>query len=319
MLDLAVEAHELARAKTGTEIPGVVVEKEGLPYATVTIVRVETEEAERMMQKPRGTYITIDSPAIRDNNRRVHRQIVELLGQKLKLLLQNLRLPEEASVLIVGLGNWHATPDALGPRTIDYTLVTRHLHRYAPQELRGGLREVSALAPGVLGITGIETAEIIRGVVEKVRPDLVITVDALAARNVERITTSIQLADTGISPGSGIGNDRTGINRETVGIPVIAIGVPTVVHAAFIAGDAMERLWQELNKNPNLHKVYKFLHPELVQSVTDSLLAPFGGRLMVTPKEIDELTQNIARILAGGITTALHPGIPAEEFSLYLG
>ncbi|MEW6771713.1 MAG: GPR endopeptidase [Bacillota bacterium] len=319
MLDLAVEAHELVRAKTGTEIPGVIVERENFPYATVTTVRVETEEAEKIMQKPRGSYITIDAPAMRENNRKVHQQVVELLARKLALLLQNLQLPEEASVLVVGLGNWHATPDALGPRTVDYTLVTRHLHRYAPQELRGGMREVSALAPGVLGITGIETAEIIRGVVEKIKPHLIITVDALAARNVERITTSIQLADTGISPGSGIGNDRTGINRSTMGIPVIAIGVPTVVHAAFIAQDAMERLWQELNKNPNLRQVYKFLHPELVQNVTDNLLAPFGGRLMVTPKEIDELILNIARVLAGGIGAALHPGIPAEEFSLYLG
>ncbi|MEW6572708.1 MAG: GPR endopeptidase [Bacillota bacterium] len=319
MLDLAVEAHELARARTGAEIPGVVVEKENFPYATVTTVRVETEEAEGIMQKPRGTYITIDAPPLRDNDRRTHQEIVGLLAQKLKLLLQNLNLPEDASVLIVGLGNWHATPDALGPRTIDYTLVTRHLHRYAPQELHGGLREVSALAPGVLGITGIETAEIIRGVIEKIQPRLIITVDALAARNVERITSSIQLADTGIDPGSGIGNDRVGINVRTMGIPVIAIGVPTVVHAAFIASDAIEKLWRELNKNPNMQRVYKTLHPELVKSVVDELLEPFGGRLMVTPKEVDSLIQTTARIIAGGIASALHPGIPAEEFSLYLG
>lgn len=318
MLDLAVEAHDLARARTGSEIPGVTVERESLPYATVTTIRVETEEAAGIMQKPRGTYITIESPVLRDNNRQAHKSIVELLGQKFKLLLENLKLPEEASVLVVGLGNWHATPDALGPRTIDYTLVTRHLHRYGPQELRGRMREVSAIAPGVLGITGIETAEIIRGVVEKIQPALIITVDALAARNVERIATSIQLADTGITPGSGIGNDRTGINYETMGVPVIAIGVPTVVHAAFIANDAMERLWEELNKNPNLQRVYKFLHPELTQRVVDSLLAPFGGRLMVTPREIDNLIQNTAKIIAGGISTALHPAIPPEEFSLYL-
>lgn len=319
MLDLAVEAHELARARTGTEIPGVAVEKENFPYATVTTVRVETEEAESIMQKPRGTYITIDAPPLHDNDRRTHQQLVELIAQKLKLLLQNLNLPEDASVLVVGLGNWHATPDALGPRTIDYTLVTRHLHRYAPQELHGGLREVSALAPGVLGITGIETAEIIRGVVEKIQPHLIITVDALAARNVERITSSIQLADTGIDPGSGIGTDRTGINVRSMGIPVIAIGVPTVVHAAFIAGDAIEKLWRELNKNPNMQRVYKTLHPDLVKSVVDQLLEPFGGRLMVTPKEVDTLIQTTARIIAGGIASALHPGITAEEFSLYLG
>ena len=182
MLDLAVEAHELARARAGAEIPGVTVERENLSYATVTTVRVETAEAEKIMQKPRGTYITVEAPALRDNNRRAHKPLVELLSQRLGLLLQKLGLPEGASVLVVGLGNWHATPDALGPRTVDYTLVTRHLHRYAPEEVSGRLREVCAIAPGVLGITGIETAEIIRGVVEKTRPALIITVDALAAR-----------------------------------------------------------------------------------------------------------------------------------------
>ncbi|ACX51298.1 spore protease [Ammonifex degensii KC4] len=316
MLDLAVEAHDLARARTGKEIPGVRVEKEEHPYALVTTVQVETEEAERLMQKPKGTYITIESSALLENNRQIHQELIKLLGEKLSLLLKD--LPETASALIVGLGNWHATPDALGPRTVDYTLVTRHLFHYAPQELRGGLREVSALAPGVLGTTGIETAEIIRGVVEKIKPDVVITIDALAARSVARIATSIQLADTGISPGSGIGNDRAGINRETMGVPVIAVGVPTVVHAAFIAQDAMERLWQELNQHPRLREVYKYLHPELVQRVIDQLLAPFGGRLMVTPKEIDTLVQNTARILAGGLAVALHPGMNPEEAYLYL-
>jgi spore protease len=318
-LDLAVEAHDLARAKTGAEIPGVRVEKETFSHATVTVVRVETAEAEQIMQKPRGTYITIDAPGLRQNDRTVHQEIVKLIGDKVGLLIQDLRLPKEMSVLIIGLGNWHATPDALGPRTVDYTLVTRHLFRYAPQEVGQGIREVSALAPGVLGVTGIESAEIIRGVVEKVQPHLIITVDALAARNVERITTSVQLANTGISPGSGVGNDRTGINRETMGIPVIAVGVPTVVHAAFIAGDAMERLWQELNKNPNMQKVYKVLHPDLVQNVVDDLLKPHGGQLMVTPREIDTLIQNTSRIVAGGIAAALHPGIPPEDYSLYLG
>jgi len=318
-LDLAVEAHELVRAKTGTEIPGVRVEKENFPHATVTVVRVETEEAEKIMKKPRGTYITIDAPGLRRNDRTVHQEIVKLIGNKINLLIQDLRLPGEISVLVIGLGNWHATPDALGPRAVDYTLVTRHLYRYAPQELNQGMREVSAFAPGVLGVTGIESAEIIRGVVEKVQPHLIITVDALAARNVERITTSVQVADTGISPGSGVGNDRTGINQETMGVPVIAIGVPTVVHAAFIAHDAIDRLWQELNKNPNMQRVYKVLHPELVQNVVNDLLKPFEGQLMVTPREIDTLIQNTARIVAGGIATALHPGIPPEDYSLYLG
>lgn len=314
-LDLAIEAREIVQGQTGREIPGVKVDKETTDYVTVTTVNIFEKSAEEIMGKPRGTYITLESPAIRQRSPEVQKELVDILSNKLHKLLN---LNGENNVLIVGLGNWHATPDSLGPMVIDYTPVTRHVHKYAPDKLIQGMRPVSAIAPGVLGVTGIETAEIIRGVVEKIRPDLIIAIDSLAARNIERISTTIQIADTGINPGSGIGNKRMGINQETMGVPVIAIGVPTVVHAATIAGETCQRFYSALAAHPNMSKVYKRFPHELMQEVIKKLLEPFGGNLMVTPKEIDELIQYTAKTIAGGISAALHPEVTPEQYSIYL-
>lgn len=314
-VDLAVEAHDIVRGETGREIPGVIVDREKYENSSVTIVKVVEESAEQLMGKPRGNYITIEAPALRDKNRMAQQEVAEVLAQKLASLFN---LPENANVLLVGLGNWHATPDALGPRVIDHSMVTRHLYKYAPEELRGGMRSVSALAPGVLGITGIETAEIIKGVVEKIQPELIIVVDSLAAGSVDRIATTIQIADTGISPGSGIGNKRAGINKDSMGVPVIAIGIPTVVHAAVIAQVTVEQFLEQLKTSPMLYQIYKNLRPDFTQQVINEVLQPFAGNLMVTPKEIDALILNTSKIVAGGISMALHPSIGAEEYNMYL-
>lgn len=314
-LDLAVEAHEIVRGQTGQEIPGVAMDKENYANATVTVVKILEKSAEPIMGKPRGTYITIEAPSLRENNREAHQDVVEILAKQLSKLFQ---VPENGNVLLVGLGNWNATPDALGPKVVENSIVTRHLYKYAPEEIRGGMRSVSALAPGVLGLTGIETAEIIKGVVEKINPELIICVDSLASRSVERIATTIQIADTGISPGSGIGNKRSGINLASMGVPVIAIGIPTVVHAAVIAQDALEQLVGKMTDNPEINKYYRGLNPDTFNGIINDILAPFSGGLTVTPKEIDSLIQNTAKIVAGGISTALHPAISAEEYSMYL-
>ncbi|MHB8170020.1 MAG: GPR endopeptidase [Thermincolia bacterium] len=314
-LDIALEAHEIIRGETGAEIPGVRKDEEKFENATVTTVTVVTPEAEQIMGKPIGSYITIEAPGIRRNNRDIQREISQILAKK---LVDVLNLKEHTTILLVGLGNWNATPDALGPTVIDHTMVTRHIHKYAPEELRGGLRSVCALAPGVLGITGIETAEIIRGVVDRVKPDLVIAIDALAATNVERICSTIQISTTGINPGSGVGNRRTGINIETMGVPVYAIGVPTVVHAGVIANAVVEGLVNELQTSPTLYQIYKGLNPQAVQGIITNVMAPFAGNLMVTPKEIDELIENTSEIIAAGLSQALHPGIGPEECMLYL-
>ncbi len=310
-LDLAVEAREVVRGKTGQEIPGAQVSTEKYDQAEVTIVHIMDEKAATIMGKPIGKYITIEAPAIRENNGRAHKDITEVLSQQLTKLF---KISMESNVLVVGLGNWNATPDALGPKVVEQTLVTRHLFNYAPQELQGGMRPVSALAPGVLGTTGIETAEIIKGAVDRIKPDLVIAIDSLAARNVTRIATTIQMADTGVNPGSGIGNQRMGINQETLGCPVIAIGVPTVVNAAFICKDALDSY---LKQTGNYVTQQEQMDPNVKQAI-ENVLNPFGGDLTVTPKEVDILIDTTAQIVSGGISMSLHPGISSEDYAFYL-
>jgi len=314
-IDMAVEAHDIVRGDTGQEISGVKMDREHTEQAEVTIIRIEDPAAEQVMGKPRGTYITIDAPIIREPDKSAHKEIARTLAKHLGTLL---KLGPNDNVLIVGLGNWNATPDALGPRVVQYSLVTRHLHQYAPKEITEGLRPVSALAPGVLGTTGIETAEIIKGVVEKTKPSLVIAIDALAAQSVERIAASIQLADTGISPGSGVGNKRQGINQESMGVPVIAIGVPTVVNAATIAHSTLDQFLQQMAGNPVIQNSVKDFNPITMQQLIQEVLKPYTGDLMVTPKEIDDLIDNISKIIAKGISQALHPAIDPDEFEAFL-
>ena len=307
-LDLALEMHDLLRGATRQEVPGVREDKESHPNATVTTITITTPQGAQLMGRPVGTYITIDSPGLRFFDPQIQTEISSLIAQK---LLSLLRLNEKSTILLVGLGNWNATPDALGPKIIDQCVVTRHLFQYSPEALAPGMRPVCAISPGVLGITGIETAEILRGVVEKVRPDVMIVIDALSAKSVDRIGSTIQIADTGISPGSGVGNQRQGINLETMGVPVIAIGCPTVVHAAVIMNDAMERLLQEM-------KLLQGLRPPAMDFVIKEVLTPIEGNLTVTPKEVDSLIQNLSRTIAGGINQALHPQVNPDNFALYL-
>lgn len=314
-LDLALESHELIRGEAGEEISGVKMDVQEYPKAKVTTITIENDQGAEEMGKPIGTYITIEAPELRENNYLVHKDITEILSEQLNMLM---KLQEESSILLVGLGNWNATPDALGPEVIDKSLVTRHLFQYSPKDLKGQLRKVSAIAPGVLGITGIETAEIIRGIVEHVKPDLVIAIDSLAAGSLDRIATSIQISDTGIQPGSGVGNRRKGINQETLGCKVIAIGVPTVVNAAIIANSCLDALLEQLKTSPTLYQLYKGLSPEALAKILEEVLYPFNENLMVTPKEIDTLIDGTARIIAGALGLSLHPGIDKENYEMYI-
>lgn len=315
VLDLAVEAHDIIRGETGQEIKGVLQKVDEYEHARVTTITIKEPMAEQIMGKPMGTYITIDAPEIKNNGKLVAKEISQNFAEKLGSMLN---LQENDSVLIVGLGNWHATPDALGPTVIDKVLVTRHLHEYAPEELKGGLRPVSAIAPGVLGITGIETAEIIKGVVEKSQPNLIIVIDSLAAASVERIASTIQMSDTGIRPGSGLGNKRAGINQESMGIRVIAIGVPTVVHAGIIASEALNSFINEIEDSSTVKSLTKDLNPIVMDQIMNKVMEPYSGNLVVTPKEIDDLIKNTAVIIADGINQALHPAVSPEDFAMYL-
>jgi spore protease len=311
-LDLAVEAHSLLRGDTGQEIHGVKEDVKKLDYASVTTIQILNDEGAKKMGKAPGYYITIEAPSLRENNPELHQKIADLFGKELENMLYNLGIKDNEQVLIIGLGNWDATPDALGPKVASKVLVTRHLYTYSPKSLQSGLRPLSALSPGVLGITGIETAEIVRGVIDNIKPKAVIAVDALAAMNLNRISSTIQIADTGIYPGSGIGNKRMAITKENLGVPVIAVGIPTVVHAAVVVSASLQHLVESQPIQQTL------LNDNTIQHTIQTVLQPFHGNLTVTPKEIDELIENNARILASGLNQALHPAIGPEEGSIFM-
>lgn len=313
--DLALEVHGHATTRTPAGLPGVRVHEERQGAATITRVEIVSEQGAEAMGKPVGNYITIDCPALRHGGRDVAHAVAALLERQVGLLAH---LTAATEVLVVGLGNRNATPDALGPKVVDALLVTRHLREYVPPELKGQLRGVAALAPGVLGVTGLETGEVVAGVIEQVRPGLVICIDALAARSVARIGTTVQLSDTGIHPGAGIGNQRPALNQASLGVPVIAIGVPTVVHAVTIAHDAVDLLLQELRGRSDLADRLLLMHDQEKRQLIAGLLEPHVGDLVVTPKEIDDLVDDMSRIIAGALNAVLHAGIGTETLERYL-
>lgn len=304
--DLALEANELAVQRTGGRIPGVLSQQEQKGNAQISRVTVQTVEAGRVLGKQPGYYVTIESTALRGRDKDELEEVAKTIAGEIRGFLRQLGIGEQVPALVVGLGNWNATPDALGPKVVELVLVTRHLWQHSPPEKRGGLRPVCAVSPGVLGITGLETGEIVAGIVEKVHPGFLLVIDALASRRTERLGAVVQLADTGIQPGSGIGNRRLGITPSSLGLPVIAMGVPTVVEASTIIHDALEQLG-----GAGGHAAFRTgaLRQVLPQYVRD---------LIVTPKEIDVLIQDLSRVLAGAINIALHPGVTPEEVFRYL-
>lgn len=311
--DLALEAHEvLTRTE---EIPGVNVEKEGDEDITINRVSITTEQAAARMGKAVGNYITLEVPGLRKKNTELQDKVVQVLYKELQKMFN---LNENQTVLVIGLGNWNVTPDALGPRVIQELFVTRHIFEMKPELLGDGYRPVCAMSPGVLGITGIETGEIIRGVAEQVRPDVIVAIDALAAQRLERLNTTIQVADTGVVPGSGVGNRRLGINSQSMGgIPVFSIGVPTVVDATTIAGDSLDHIAAGLKKESPQGNVFAGIVQKMdwqeKKEVIREVLNPYTGDLIVTPKEIDTLIDDISLVLAGSLDAAFHSQIAAEE------
>ncbi len=310
--DLAVEAHEVISAQG--EIPGVRTEKEGDEDITIHRVAVTTEQGAAKMGKPMGNYITLEIPGLRKKNTALQDKVVQVFYKELQRMLN---LNGQKSVMVIGLGNWNVTPDALGPRVVQELFVTRHIFKLKPEILGDGYRSVCAISPGVLGITGIETGEIIRGIAEHVKPDIIIAVDALAAHRMSRLHTTIQVSDTGIVPGSGVGNRRLGINRQTMGVPVYAIGVPTVVDAVTIAGDSMDKMAEAMKTESPQGNVFagivRKMKWEEKRNIIKEVLEPFAGDLIVTPKEIDTLIEDISLVIAAGLDAAFHPQIAREE------
>ncbi len=310
--DLAMEARELAMERSGgTEPTGINTQTEKQGETLITRVKIETEEAGRTIGKQPGFYVTLEAPGLRTHDRDQWEEIAFLMAKELEEYIAHFKLGDNDPCLVVGLGNWAATPDALGPKVVEHILVTRHLQETAPPEKKGGLRPVCAIAPGVMGTTGMETGEIIMGVVQRTRPKFVVVIDALASRSTQRMGATIQLADTGIHPGSGLGSRRIGITPQTLGIPVIAIGVPTVVEATTIVQDALSEMTKMA---PTLVSPKAVNQRDLIERV----LSPYLNSLIVTPKEIDVMIDDLSRVISGALNIALHPAVSPEEVFRYL-
>lgn len=278
--DLALESQEKIK-KDHMKIPGVSVHEEYDREREIrtTWVCIENEHGARMLEKPVGSYLTIEAPRLAVPDEGSHREVSEVLAQHLKKLLPR---GKEKSFLVIGLGNEEITPDALGPLVVRNLRITRHVIReYGQLGIGTDYQAVSALIPGVMAQTGMETLEIIKGVLDETKPDAVIVIDALAARSTRRLNCTIQISDAGIAPGSGVGNHRRGINEQTLGVPVIAIGVPTVVDAATIVYDAMEELLESLEE------------AEIGEFMAE-LITPALRSMFVTPKDVDETVKRLS-------------------------
>lgn len=292
--DLALEARESIE-RTEEEIRGVRVEEETKEDIQVHITKVviETKNGARAMNKPMGNYITLEAPAMQEADEGYHREISEELARQVRSLIPD--ADREQSVLVVGLGNREVTADALGPGVVDNLFITRHIVREYGKAAynKERMNVVSSIVPGVMAATGMETAEIVRGVISQTEPDLVIVVDALAARSTKRLNRTIQITDTGIHPGSGVGNHRNGLTEESLGVPVIAIGVPTVVDAGTIVSDALEKLVQESGEG------VENLKTDCLHAMTEL------NNMYVTGKDIDEVIKRLSFTISEALNIAL--------------
>ncbi len=299
--DLALEVHEFL-TESAEELSGILIDQKTEQNIEISKVKIETKEAAKTMGKPMGNYITLEFKNLDISAGTDYENLCHALSDALSSLLH---LKKGALTLVVGLGNQNVTPDALGPAVVEGLIVTRHLFTYMPEQMDDSLSPVCAVAPGVLGMTGMETEEIIRGIVKSVKPDCLIAVDALAARSIHRILSTIQICDTGIAPGAGVGNNRKALNQETLGIPVIALGVPTVVDAPTITADALQAAGlSDDAENSRAH--------------LRTLLPDALNNFVVTPKEIDIIGARVAKILANGINFSLHKNITFEDISAFI-
>lgn len=322
--DLAAEARELyfetaAEAERAEEIKGVKTEiKKDGEDITITKVFVDKKDGEKILKKKAGAYVTLEFPKDFAGYNNLTQRLTKLCAAEIKNLIG--KKPPK-NTLVIGLGNRNITADALGPKTIEGVLATRHLIKYMPEEIDGRISSVSAVSPGVLGLTGIETGEIVFGICEKTKPDLVIAVDALCARKVQRINSTIQISDTGIVPGAGVGNRRMEISRKSLNIPVIAVGIPTVVDAATVASDTFDVILSSLlnnaKENLSLYKILKAVKNEDNEGLISETLYASADNFIVTPKETDEAICRLSKIISDGINLALHNGISLCELESF--
>lgn len=291
--DLAVEAHQLWREGAGdaSSLPGVRAEeeeREGFPVTTVTITSPEAAQA---LGKPQGTYVTLELDGLLRREEGAFQRAVGAVADSLRPLL-----PEDGPALVVGLGNRAVTPDLIGPLAVDHLLVTRHLVEQVPEHF-GHLRPVAAAAPGVLASTGMESSLVAQALVQRLKPSCVVAVDALASRSLDRLCRTVQLSDAGVVPGSGVGNHRAALDRESLGAPVFTVGVPTVVDGATLALDLLERAGRPGLERGDL---------------------PAGEDFFVTPREVDQRVADLGRVLGYAVSMALNPSLSVDDLTMLL-
>ena len=291
--------------KVEDKIDGIESEKEEINEdIKIERVKITNENGEKAIGKPIGDYITIDIQKLKIAQEDEIKVASEIVSKELKKIIDK-HVDKQGEILVVGLGNIYVTPDSLGPKVINEIEVTRHIINYMPQYVVEGTRMVSAIAPGVLGTTGIETVEILKGVVDNINPKLLIVIDALASRSIERISSTVQISDTGIVPGAGVGNTRNEISQRTLGIPVIALGIPTVVETAVLVNDSLDlfitKLQEEAKSNDYLNKLKEEDNYEEIKEA----LNPKEYNLIVTPKEIDQLIENMKDVVSMGINMSV--------------
>lgn len=314
--DLALETQEKMQ-EDKIDLKGVrFIEDKVDKNLTISTVLIETENGAKTMGKPKGTYITIEAGNMDEEDDDYHREISVQLAKVIRRLVP-VKTPE-VSVLVVGLGNRAVTPDALGPRVVDNLYITRHIiNEYGKYAFgREKMNRISSIVPGVMAQTGMESMEIVAAVVKETKPDFVIAVDALAARNTKRLNRTIQVTDTGINPGSGVGNHRHGLNEKSLGVPVIAIGVPTVVDAATIVNDTMFTLVTAMNQSRDFKRLGSSLgqlnEMEKYELIRE-LLSPNLNTMFVTPKDIDESVKRLSFTISEGLNIAfVDENIPAQ-------
>lgn len=357
--DLAVEARELAleekkeadEAEKASELDGVLIKERSENGIKISYVEI-TAAGEEAIGKKAGKYLTLEVQGIRQQDTELQQKVAEVFAGEFSFFLKNAGIEDDASCMVIGLGNWNVTPDALGPLVCENLLITRHLFELQPEQVEEGYRPVSAIVPGVMGLTGMETSDIVFGVVEKIKPDFVIVIDALAARSISRVNSTIQISDTGIHPGSGVGNKRKEISKETLGRPVIAIGVPTVVDAVSITSDTIDFILKHFGRElKEGHRPARALAPaglsfgeraelseedlpgeeerrtflgmvgtlpeEEKRRLIYEVLSPLGHNLMVTPKEVDVFIEDMANLLANGLNAALHKTVHQGNAGFY--
>lgn len=346
--DLAVEARDMyvEKEQTQTEVKGVIFKERVQDGIKISYVDID-EVGAKQLGKRAGSYVTIYADGVKLQDTERQKLASNILAKEIRSLLEKNNIPKNAEGLIVGLGNWNVTPDALGPMTVEKIMVTSHLFKLQYETVSEGYRPVAAITPGVMGVTGLETSDIVRGIVEKANPDFVIAIDALASRSIERVNETIQISDSGINPGSGVGNTRKELSKKTLGVPVFAIGVPTVVDAVTITSDTIDYLlkhfgreWKEKDmpskaltpggfafgkrklteedmptddQKTTVLGIVGSLSEEEKRQLISEVLTPLGHNLMVTPKEVDGFMIDMAHLLADGINHALHERIDDSD------